>query len=163
MADSAIGKARIFAARFDDRASAEVVSTELVLLGYDPAEFSYISDPEKCAFVLDAPGGHVVKTAAGAMLAGAVFGGGTGAVTGALGAGSILLLGPVGLTVGLGVGGIIGILLGFGVNSDQAEACEAAVRAGSLVMTVQAHSGDEDRIARALAHHVIATEDDTYF
>jgi uncharacterized membrane protein len=162
MADSPTGPARIYAARFNNRADADAVRTKVESFGYDPAELSYISDCEKCSFTLDAAGSHVARAGTTGIVGGALFGGGVGTAVGALGFGSLVVLGPVGAAIGIGAGGVIGLLLGFGVDSDVATACEEAIKAGSLVMTVQAHAGDDDRIVAALADHVIGTEDDVY-
>lgn len=169
MADSSAGlarqpgRAKIFAARFDDRSDAGAVRRKLESLGYDPAEISSISDPEKCSFTLDGAGNRVPRAGAEGLLGGAVFGGGVGATTAALGLGGLVILGPIGTITGLLVGGLVGLLLGAGLDSDQAAACRKAVTGGSLVMTVQAHTGDDERVAAALGRHVIATEDDVYF
>jgi len=161
--DSLTGPARIYAARFDSRADADTMRTKLESLGYDPAELSYISDPEKCSFSLGGAGSHVGKAGAEGLVSGAAIGGAASVAIAALGLGSIVLLGPISVAAGVAMGGTVGLLLGFGLESDQAKACENAVNAGSLVMTVQAHAGDDERIVSALADRVIGTEDDVYF
>ena len=156
------GPARIYAARFDNRDAADAVRAKLEALGYDPLEISYISDPEKCSFTFDGMGSHVMKAATEGVVGGAALGGGVSAAFGVLGLGSIVLLGPIGIVAGVAMGGLIGVLLGAGLDSDQALACEKAVKAGSLIMAVQAHTGDDNRVRAALGDRVIFSEDDVY-
>ena len=156
------GPANVYAARFDTLHDADAVRSKLQAIGYDPLEISYISDPEKCAFTFDAAGSHVTKTAAEVAVGVAAVGGVTGAAFGAVALGSVVFLGPIGVIVGGAIGGVVGVLLGAGHDSDQALACEKAIDAGSLVMSVQAHSGDDDRVRAILGDRVIGTEHDVY-
>ena len=156
------GPAKVFAARFDKRDDADATRSKLQALGYDPKEISYISDPEKCAFAFDGSGGQVGTSAAKGALGGVALGGGMSAAFVALGLGSVVFLGPIGVVAGVAVGGLVGVLVGAGLDSDQALACEKAVREGSLVMSVQAHAGDDERVGALLGDRVIATQDDIY-
>ena len=156
------GPARVYAARFDTLGDADAVRSELQALGYDPREISSISDPEKCSFTLDSAGSHVPRGAAQGVVGGAALGGGVSAAFGALGLGSLAVLGPAGVIIGAAIGGFAGALLRAGLDSDQALACQKAVNEGSLVMAVQAHTGDDTRIRDLLGDRVIATEDDMY-
>jgi hypothetical protein len=152
--------AHVFAARFVSREDTDAMRAKLETLGYEPNEISYISDPEKCSFTFDDTGSHVGRASLEGVAGGAALGAGVSVGFGALGMGSALVLGPIGLLAGVAIGGFVGVLLGAGLNSDQALACEKAVRSGSLVMTVQAHPGDDARIRELLAPNVIAAEED---
>lgn len=153
------GKAEVFAASFKTRDEADVVRKAIEAMGYDPKEISYIVDAASCSSTFDEPGSHWRQMGIG----GVVAGGAAGAVAGAvIGLGSILFLGPVGAAIGAVSGGVIGTLLGAGMDSDQAAACEKAVKNGSLVMVVQAHAGDVERVRAALGDHIIAEEPDDY-
>lgn len=157
------GPAEVLAARFEARDAADAIRRRLESIGYDPAEISYISDASKCAFTFDAAGNHVTRSglsgiAGGGSLGAAVSGGAV-----AFGLGSFVFLGPIGIAAGAAIGGVAGALLGFGMTSDQAVACERAIGDGSLVMAVQTHAGDQQRVRAMLDDHLIAVEQDTYY
>jgi hypothetical protein len=156
------GPAEVLAARFDDRDAAEALGRQLVALGYDPAEISYISDAAKCSFTFDGMGKHVARSSLGGIAGGATLGAAVSATASIVGLGSLVLLGPVGLAAGAVIGGVVGVLVGAGMNSSQAVACEGAIGDGSLVMAVQTHAGDQLRIRAILGPHLIAAEEDTY-
>jgi hypothetical protein len=156
------GPATVFAAHFQSRAEAEVVHDKIISLGYDPIEVSYITDASKCSYTFDGPSNRWAESGTKGLVGGASLGVGVSGVAAALDLGSMLLLGPIGIAIGLAVGGVVGGLLGAGLNSDQASACETAIEEGGLVMAVQAHTGDSDRIRVALGRHIIATKEDVY-
>lgn len=157
-----VGPAEVVAARFDNQHDADVVRLKLEELGYDSRELSFISDAKKCSFTFDGIGDHSAKAAAEGIVGGSVAGTALGAAAAVLGAGGLVLLGPIGLLTGAAIGGMTGVLLGLGLNSDQAVACEDAVSQGSLVMTVQARAGGSAAVRSALGDHVIASEKDEY-
>jgi hypothetical protein len=156
------GPAEVFAAHFQSSAQADIVRAKIESMGYDPREISYISDPSKCDFAFDGTGTHWAKAGLEGLAGGGIVGAGVSAGISVLTLGSIVVLGPIGIAVGAATGTVIGVLLGAGLSSDQAVACENAVNGGSLVMTVQAHAGDQDRVRSALGDHIIAVEDDRY-
>jgi uncharacterized membrane protein len=158
-----VGRAEIVAARFGNQNDADIARLKLENLGYDPRELSFISDATKCSFTFDGIGSHGAKAAADGIVGGGAFGAALGAGATVLGAGGLVLLGPIGLVTGVVLGGVSGLLLGLGLSSDQATACEEAVNDGSVVMTVQAHAGDSAAVRSALGDRVIAVESDRYF
>jgi hypothetical protein len=160
--DEQTGSAEVLAARFDNRDAAETVARQLTATGYDPAEISYISDKSKCSFTFDGVGNHAGRAALEGIAGGGAFGAAVSATAGIAGLGSLVLLGPVGLAAGAVMGGVIGVMLGAGLNSSQATACEAAIGDGSLVMAIQTHAGDQARVRSILGPHLIAAEEDTY-
>ena len=160
--DPLIGNAEVLAARFHTRAEADRVREEIEALGYDPLEVSYIADPTKCSFMLDAPGSHWAKMGMRGLSGGGAVGAAISVAMGALGLGSVVAMGPIGAAAAAAMGGVVGILLGAAMDSDQAKACEDAINAGALVMVVQTHSGDEGRVRGALDGHIIAVEKDEY-
>jgi uncharacterized membrane protein len=151
----ATGIVDVLAASFKTRDEADPVKKAIEAMGYDPKEVSYVIDAATCSSSFNEPGSHWRQMGLG----GVVAGGAVGAVTTAV-FGSILLLGPIGVGIGALSGGVIGLLLGAGMQSDQATACEKAVKDGSLVMIVQPHPGDADRIRALLGDHIIAEADD---
>lgn len=98
---------------------------------------------------------------------GVVLGGLTGGVIGwlvGIGALAIPGIGPVvaagvlattlgGAAVGAAAGGLIGALVDLGVPEEEAGAYEESVRQGGILLTVQANSDDEARLARATFDH----------
>jgi hypothetical protein len=158
-----IGPAEILAARFQNPNDADLVGRKIEALGYDPRELSFISDATKCSFTFDGIGAHARKASAEGIVGGGAVGAAIGAGAVVLGAGGLVLLGPVALLTGAVIGGVNSALLGLGVSSDQAVACENAVNAGSLVMTVQARAGDSAAVRAILGDHLIASENDTYY
>jgi hypothetical protein len=92
--------------------------------------------------------------------AGAVIGGALGLVALAVpGVGPLLAAGPIaaalgGAVAGGAVGGLIGSFAGLGIPTEEAEAYERAVRAGSLVLAVKAPDEDTARAySRLLQEH----------
>jgi hypothetical protein len=160
--DQSTGPAEVLAARFETRDAADVVRRQLESIGYDPAEISYISDASKCSFTFDGAGNHVARTGLGGIVGGGSLGAALSAGASAFGLGSLVFLGPVGLAAGAAIGGVVGVLLGFGMTSEQAAACEGAIDTGSLVMAVQTLAGDQQRVRALLGNHLIAVERDTY-
>jgi len=160
--DRSTGAAEVLAARFESRDAAEAVGRQLEALGYDPAEISYISDAAKCSFTFDGMGNHVTRTGLGGIASGATLGAAVSATANVIGLGSLILLGPVGLAAGAAIGGVVGVLLGAGMNSSQADACEGAIGDGALVMAVQSHAGDQLRVRALLGPHLVAAEEDRY-
>jgi hypothetical protein len=160
--DQQTGPAEVLAARFDNREAAEAVAKQLTSVGYDPAELSYISDASKCSFTFDGVGNHPGRATLEGIAGGGAFGAAVSATASVAGLGSLVLLGPVGLAAGAVMGGVIGVMLGAGLNSSQAAACEAAIGDGSLVLAIQTHAGDQARVRSILGPHLIAAEEDTY-
>jgi hypothetical protein len=161
--DQPTGPAEVLAARFESRDAAEVVGRQLESIGYNPAEISYISDASKCSFTFDGAGNHVAISGLGGIAGGGALGAAVSAGASALGLGSLVFLGPVGLAAGAAISGVVGVLLGFGMTSDQAAACADAIDKGSLVMAVQTHAGDQQRVRDLVGTHLIAAESDTYY
>jgi hypothetical protein len=151
--------ADVLGARFDTRAEADVVRRSIEALGYDPKEVSYIVDTTLCSSTFDEPGSHWREMGIKGLFGGGAFGAVAGVVAGL---GSIALLGPIGAIAGAATGGVVGLLLGAGLASDQAIACENAIKAGALLMVVQTHAGDSERVRRLLGDHVVADEKDEY-
>jgi hypothetical protein len=160
--DQSTGPAEILAARFETRDAADAVRRQVESAGYDPAEISYISDASKCSFTFDSAGNHVTRSGLGGIVSGGSLGAVFTAGASAFGLGSLVLLGPIGLAAGAAIGGVVGVLLGFGMASKQATACASAIDNGSLVMAVQTHAGDQQRVRALLGDHLIAVEADTY-
>jgi hypothetical protein len=160
--DQPTGPAEILAARFETGDAADVVRRQLESAGYDPAEISYISDASKCSFTFDSAGNHVVRSGLGGIVGGGSLGAALGAGASGFGLASLVFIGPVGLAIGAAIGGVVGVLLGFGMTSKQAAACAGAIDNGSLVMAVQTHAGDQQRVRALLGDHLIAVEADTY-
>jgi uncharacterized membrane protein len=163
MDDGSTGPAEVLAARFDTRDAADAVRRQIESIGYDPAEISYISDAAKCSFTFDSAGNRVTSSGLGGIAGGGSVGAAVSAGASALGLGSLVFLGPIGIAAGAAIGGVVGVLLGFGMTSQQATACEGAIGEGSLVMAVQTHAGDQKRVRTLLGTHLIAAEPDTYF
>jgi len=155
----ATGNAEVIGARFQTRQEADAVRATIESWGYDPKEISYILDRAKCSSSFDEPGSHWRRATAQGIVGGAAFGGIAGEIATI---GSVALVGPIGLAAGGVIGGVVGLLLGAGLDSDKAVACEAAVADGALVMVVQTHAGDSDRVRALLGTHIIAEEPDTY-
>ena len=160
--DSPTGPAEILAARFENDEAADAVRRQVESAGYDPAEISYISDASKCSFTFDSAGNHVTGSGLGGLIGGGSLGAAFSAGASAFGLGSLVFLGPVGFAAGAAIGGVVGVLLGFGMTSKQAAACAGAIDEGSLVMAVQTHAGDQQRVRALLGDHLIAVEADTY-
>lgn len=150
-------QAEVYAARFETRDEADVIRNAIEAIGYDPKDISYILDPRTCSSSFDEPGSHWRQMTIGGIVAG----GAIGAVgSAAIDLGSVLVLGPIGLLAGAGIGGVVGVLLGASMESNQAAACEKAIKSGALVMVVQAHLGDGERVRTVLGKHLIAEEAD---
>jgi hypothetical protein len=160
--DPPVGEAEVLAARFDTLAEADSVREKIEALGYDPLEVSYITDPTKCSFTFGDPGSDWAKMGIRGVAGGGAVGAALTAAMGALGLGSIVLVGPIGVAAAAAMGGFVGVLLGAGMDSDQAKACEDAINAGALIMVVQTHSGDQERVRAALGKHIVAVEKDEY-
>jgi uncharacterized membrane protein len=160
--DATVGPAEVLAARFQTRAEADPVREKIQGLGYDPMEVSYIADASKCSFTFDEPGSHWNKMGIRGVVSGAATGGIVATAMTGLGLGSLVFLGPVGAAAAAAIGGVVGLLLGAGLDSDAALACESAVNDGAVVMIVQTHSGDEDRVRAILGEHIIGVEKDEY-
>jgi len=160
--DQPTGPAEILAARFETREAADAVRRQLESAGYDPAEISYIGDASKCSFTFDSAGNHAASAGLGGIVGGGSLGAALSAGASAFGLGSLVFLGPVGLAAGAAIGGVVGVLLGFGMTSKQAAACAGAIDKGSLVMAVQTHAADQQRVRAVLGDHLIAVEPDTY-
>jgi uncharacterized membrane protein len=154
-----VQNAEVLGARFATRSEADVVRTAVEALGYDPMEVSYIADAATCSSTFDEPGSHWQKMGLGGSLGGGTLAGVGGAIAGI---GTVAFLGPVSALIGVVTGGIIGVLVGAGLDSDNAVACANEIKAGELVLVVQTHSGDSGRVRAALGDHLIAAENDTF-
>jgi len=157
-----VGPADVVAARFQDRTEADAVRTKIEAMGYSPEEVSYVANPEKCSATFTDPGSHWARMALGGAAVGGAGAGSLGAVVGAVSLGSAAFLGPVGLVAGAAIGGVVGLLLGAGLPDGTAQTCAQAVEDGSLVMVVQTHAGDTDRVRAALGRHIIGDQRDDY-
>lgn len=157
-----IGRAQILAARLENQHDAEVVRVKLEDVGYDARELTFICDSTKCSFTFDGIGDHVAKNAADGSVGGRDRGGVRRGPT------FLRRLAPNATRPNrsrgrCNAGWGLGLLLGLGMNSDQATACEEVVSGGSVVMTVQAHAADSVAVRAALGEHFIAAESDDYF
>jgi hypothetical protein len=157
-----VGPAEVVAARFHDRAQADEVRANIEALGYGPAEVSYIADPSKGSYPFTEPGSHWANFARGGALVGGVGAGALGTAVGVVTLGSAAILGPIGLIAGVAIGGVVGLMLGAGMPAKTAQACAAAIDAGAVLMVVQTHAGDTDRVRAALGDHIIGDETDDY-
>jgi hypothetical protein len=157
-----VGPAEVLAARFHDRAEADAVRAKIEALGYGPDEVSYATDPSRCSYTFTEPGSHWARFAVSGAAIGGVGAGALGTAVGAVTLGSVAFLGPFALIAGTVIGGVVGLMTGAGMPAKQAQACERAIADGAVVMFVQTHAGDTDRVVAALGKHIIATESDDF-
>jgi uncharacterized membrane protein len=150
---------------FDSPNRAEMALNELKDQGFAPDQISVVARDARDARDLTERA-DIDAGAAGAGT-GAVLGGITGGVVGwlvGIGALAIPGIGPVvaagvlattlgGAAVGAAAGGLIGALVDLGVPEEEAGAYEESVRQGGILLTVQANSDDEARLARATFDH----------
>jgi heat induced stress protein YflT len=146
---------------FDGPNHAETALNELRAAGFAPEQISVVAKDtrETTDLVADTGmgGGEGVAT-------GAVLGGITGGVLGwlvGIGALAIPGIGPIvaagalattlgGAAIGAAAGGLLGALVDLGVPEEDARIYESSVRAGSILLTVNALSAEEARRARAI-------------
>ena len=149
--------ARTVVAVFDGQDGADAAlaaAAQLRERGVADADISIVRQGEGSA---PAESSENTKAGAGTVAgvsAGAVIGGAIGLVALAVpGIGPLLAAGPIaaalgGAVAGGAVGGLLGSFAGLGIPTDEAEAYEAAVRAGSVVLAVKA---PDEETAKAYA------------
>jgi hypothetical protein len=150
---------------FHDRADAESAVEQLHDLGYTHDEISVMmSDQTRSRDFAEATGskaaegattGGIVGGAIGAILAGVTATGAILAVAGTGGLAAPIVVGPLaavlaGLGAGGLAGGIIGALVGAGIPEERARVIESGLKEGGILVAVQPHMGDEERVARIL-------------
>jgi CBS domain-containing protein len=148
---------RIVAGLFADRSHAEHAIADLRAAGVDPSRVSVITkDPAYAREVASDTGAKVAgSTAAGAGL-GALLGGAAGWLVGigALaipGIGPVIAAGPIAAALGVAgttaavgaaggaiAGGLVGALTGWGFSESEAREYEDRVKAGDILITVEA-------------------------
>lgn len=124
--------------------------------------------PEEISFVAGDTGGHelpvlgpLTSTGAESELAqDASLGGAIGVALGAIcvilpGFGALLALGPLavamgGLTAGVGIGGIVGLLRDHGISEDEAHFYSDGVKRGGALVTVHGVTQEREESARRL-------------
>jgi hypothetical protein len=146
---------------FDGPNHAEMALNDLRSAGFSPEQVSVVAkDTRETKDMVENTGmggGEGVAT-------GAVLGGITGGVLGwlvGIGALAIPGIGPIvaagalattlgGAAIGAAAGGLIGALVDLGVPEEDARGYEASVRAGSILLSVNALSAQEARRAREI-------------
>jgi uncharacterized membrane protein len=150
---------------FDSPNHAEMALNELKDQGLSPDQISVVARDTRDAH--DLAERTDVDEGIGGAGTGAVLGGITGGIVGwliGIGALAIPGIGPVvaagalattlgGAAVGAAAGGLLGALVDMGVPEEEARTYEDFVRQGSILLTVQANSDDEARLARATFNH----------
>jgi hypothetical protein len=162
--------AKLVTGLFKSRVAAEAAVDALIKRGYTRDDISVLmSDATKSKEFAIETGSH----AADGLGIGAAVGGGVGAVLAAIAAvGTNILLPGLGLVVagplaaalaGAGAGGLtgglIGALVGAGIPEHRAKVYDASLRAGGILIGVEAKSGeDADQLEKLLeelgAEHV---------
>jgi hypothetical protein len=145
------------AAVFDDRDDAEDAVNALKDAGFRPEDISIVArDRSEAATMARDTGTEAGEGAATGAVAGGILGGLTGWLVGigALaipGVGPIVAAGPLaaaltGAAVGAAGGGLIGALTGAGIPEEEAHWYDERVRAGSWLVTVNAHGRYEEAL-----------------
>lgn len=142
---------------FQEIRQAEPAIRQLKQEGFSDNQIGVLmQDPERQQELLDTTGDRVSKAAAGGAVGGGVAGGVLGLLAG-VGALAIPGVGPIiaggalastlaGAGIGAAAGGLIGALVGIGVPEEEAEYFERGIRAGGILVTVDAGSrADEAR------------------
>jgi hypothetical protein len=135
--------ARTVVAVFDDSEAAMAAAAALRQQGVSDEHLSLVrqgeaAPPPRSADETKSGAGTVAGASAGAVVGGAI-----GLVALAIpGVGPLLAAGPIvaalgGAVAGGAVGGLLGSFAGLGIPTDEAEAYEAAVRSGSVVLAVK--------------------------
>ncbi|MEM8533344.1 MAG: low temperature-induced protein [Chloroflexota bacterium] len=131
---------------FENTNNVEIVTQQLQKDGYTPDDISVLMQPAGTPPEFDADHTEANKGMVAGLSVGAAIGGlaGLAALT-VPGIGPILAAGPLaavlttasGAAVGSALGGLIGTFAGLGVPTEQAEAYDAAIRAGGIVVAVR--------------------------
>jgi len=136
---------------FRDRRQAELAIRELKQQGFTDKQIGVLmQDPEGRKDLADATGTKVSEAATSGAIGGGVAGGILGLLAG-VGALAIPGVGPIiaggalastlaGAGIGAAAGGLLGALAGIGVPEDDAAYFEKGVRAGGILVTVDAGS-----------------------
>jgi uncharacterized membrane protein len=145
---------------FDSPRQAEDALNDLKSAGFSPDQVSVVARDTRATREMTEATGMGGEGAA----TGAVLGGITGGVLGwlvGIGALAIPGIGPIvaagalattlgGAAIGAAAGGLIGALVDLGVPEEEARRYEESVKAGSLLLTVNALSADQAQQARQI-------------
>lgn len=149
---------------FDGPNHAEQALSGLKTAGFTPDQVSVVAqdkrDVQQMADNTDMAG----EGAASGAVAGGVLGGLAGFLVG-ISAMVIPGIGPIvgtgilvstlaGAGIGAAAGGLVGALMGQGVPEDDAKGYEEHVRQGSILLTVTAHSNEQEQQAREIFNGV---------
>jgi len=155
---------------FDSEREATRAIDQLKDLGYTNDQISVIAkNRDDIAGIEESTGTHVADGAA----TGAVTGGALGGIGGLLvglgllaipGVGPLLAAGPIaatlsGAALGAGAGGLVGALIGLGVPEDEAHLHEGSLKAGKILVIVDADPSLRDRVGHIFGTH---TTDSSY-
>jgi hypothetical protein len=153
---------KIVTAVFRDRLDAEQAFDYLRSLGYDDNDINVLmSDKSHGTFTPLREKPEIRHPAGSAMVEGVGVGGAIGTVIGAAAAGiaaigtslvipglGLLVAGPIAAALAGGgagavTGGVLGALIGLGVTEPNAQAYEAALRDGGVVIGVRPHNSED--------------------
>jgi len=155
---------------FDSEREATRAIDQLKDLGYTNDQISVVAkNKDDVAGIEESTGTHVADGAA----TGAVTGGALGGIGGLLvglgllaipGVGPLLAAGPIaatlsGAALGAGAGGLVGALIGLGVPEDEARLHEGSLKAGKILVIVDADPSLRDRVGNIFGTH---TTDSSY-
>jgi hypothetical protein len=142
---------------FNDRESAERAYQELINNGYTQDEITVVMTDETRKLYFPLVESEIEDKTLEGLGAGAVIGGGVGAVAGALaGLGAIMVVPGLGLVIagplaagltGAGTGGVagglIGALVGSGIREEKAKFYAEEIGQGKILLSVAPHSEAE--------------------
>ncbi len=147
--------ARVVVGVFDQQQQASTAGQELIATGIPADDISIIAQPPGTAPETTADETHADRGMVAGASTGALVGGIAGLALLAIpGVGPLFAIGPItaaisGAVTGGALGGLIGAFSGLGIPTEQAQAYEAAVRAGGVVLTlkVEDHSAADETSA----------------
>ncbi|RXZ83363.1 low temperature-induced protein [Paenibacillaceae bacterium] len=163
------GSIRKVAAIFASEEAAVQAIEALKAHGYESDEISIVArDQADVDYVSGATGTRAEEGMTAGVAAGGMLGGLTGLIAsaGALaipGIGPIIAAGPIvaavtGALAGAGAGGLIGGLVGLGIAEDQASVYQEQVKAGHILVLVDAEDGRHEQIYDIFRAHNAITK-----